>query len=179
MKRSSLLLLGAVLLFGACAKETPQASDPAATYDTFGTTFEPQDAVPIQAVVAEPAPYVGQTVKVEGVVREVCQQAGCWFTLDAGTARPVRIRVARKEDGSYAFTMPKDVSGRRVVVQGTLAEATLSAEEQQHLAEDGQAAHENGDAGSATPAAPTDSTLQAQSEYQLTASGVLVEKART
>jgi hypothetical protein len=86
--------------------------------------------------------------------------------------------VARKEDGGYAFTVPKDISGRRVVVQGTLTEETLSAEMQQHLAEDAGAAH--GDAGSLSAAAPADTAARApQPEYQVTASGVLVEKART
>ena len=168
MMRSLCLALFAGLVLAACSSDAPAPAD-AAAYDTYGASFEPVAAVPVQAALAEPEGYVDRTVVLEGVVREVCQQAGCWLTLDAGDGRYVRIHVARTDSGSYAFTVPKDVAGRRVVVQGTLKAETLSAEEQQHLAED-----------AGTPPEPADSLpFTPQPEYQLTASGVLVEKART
>lgn len=165
-------LLVLPVLLGACTREAPEPSAPAATYDTFGAAIEPQDAVPVQAVVAEPEPYLGQTVKIEGVAREVCQMAGCWLTLDAGDGRYVRVNVARKDDGGYAFTVPKDISGRRVVVVGTLALETLSPETAAHLAEDGRPA------GDTTATPPSDTAAGPVDEFQLTASGVLVEKVR-
>lgn len=162
-----LLLTGLLLLapLVGCGGDAAPATGPTATYDPYGTSFTPEGAVPVRAALAEPEAYVGQEVKLEGVVQEVCQMKGCWLTLDAGAGAYVRVHVARTDSGDYAFTVPKEISGRRVVVQGLLEQQTLTADEQRHLAED---------AG----AAPDSAAVVPQPEYQITASGVLVEKVR-
>lgn len=164
MRYLTLLLL--LFVLAACSDEAPQVSDPAATYDAFGAAVTPEDAVPVQAVVAEPDLYAGRPVKLEGVVREVCQNSGCWLTMDGGDDRLVRVHVPRDEAGAYVFTVPKDISGRRVVIQGTFEAAAETAEAQAHYAED---------------AGQTDSTAAqaAPPVYAVQATGVLVEKARS
>ncbi len=167
MKGHTALFLILALVLGACGAE--QADAPAAAaaeavspYDVYGEAFSDEGAVPVQAIVAERDEYIGQVVKVEGTVAEVCQMAGCWLTLQTGDGNNVRILVARKESGDYAFTVPKDISGRRVVVQGTLAEETLLEGTQRHLAEDaGREVDEE--------------SLAPKTELQLTAQGVLIE----
>ena len=167
MKRQTAVLLLLALVLGACAAEQADAPAAAATdmaspYDVFGEAFSDEGAVPVQAVVAERDQYIGQAVKIEGTVAEVCQMAGCWLTIQAGDGDNVRILVARTESGDYAFTVPKDISGRRVVVQGTLAEETLLEGTQRHMAEDaGREVDEE--------------SLAPKAELQLTAQGVLVE----
>ena len=163
MKPLTALFLFAALLLGACGAEEP--SDVSVTddaYDHFGEAFSEEGAVPVQAVVAERAQYLDQTVTIEGTVAEVCQNQGCWLTLQTGDGNNVRVLVARKESGDYAFTVPKDISGRRVIVHGTLAEETLLEGTQQHLAQD---AGRDVDADALAP----------KTELQLTAQGVLVE----
>lgn len=169
MKRHTTIYLLLALALSACgsdqAAETPEA---AATqvltpYDVYGQAFSDEGAVPVQAVVAEREAYLGRSVKIEGTVAEVCQMAGCWLTLQTGDGNNVRILVARTEDGDYAFTVPKNISGRRVVVQGMLAEETLLEGTQRHLAED---------AGREVDA----EALSPKAELQVTAQGVLVEK---
>lgn len=169
MKRYTPVLLIFAFVLGACGAEQAEAPAAAATqtsspYDTYGEAFSEEGAVPVQAVVAERDRYVGQSVKIEGTVAEVCQMEGCWLTIHAGDGDNVRILVARKESGDYAFTVPKDISGRRVVVQGTLAEETLLEGTQRHLAED---------AGREVDEA----SLAPKAELQLTAQGVLVAKS--
>ncbi len=167
MKRQTAVLLMLALVLGACGAEqaeTPATTDTTSPYDVFGEAFSDEGAVPVQAVVAERDQYVGKPVKIEGTVAEVCQMAGCWLTIQAGDGDNVRILVARQESGDYAFTVPKDISGRRVVVQGTLAEETLLEGTQRHLAEDaGREVDEE--------------SLAPKAELQLTAQGVLVEKS--
>ncbi len=156
-----LLFLGCLLL-AACRNEPP--AEPASPYDAYGAALTDEGAMPVQAVVAQRERYVGQTVKVEGTVAAVCQARGCWLTLQTTDGENVRVVVPRTEDGSdYVFTVPKDISGRRVVVEGTLAEETLSAAAHHHMAEDAGADIE------ADAAGPVQ-------ELQLTARGVLVEK---
>jgi hypothetical protein len=156
---SFILLLGALVL-GGCASEAPEPPDPTATYESFGVQILPEGAVPVQAVLAEPENYVGRIVKIEGTVREVCQNAGCWLTMDAGEGPLVRILVDRDEDGGYAFTVPKDIGGRRAIARGILEEQTLDDDERRHLAED------------------TGADYVPAFEYRIEATGVLVEKVR-
>ncbi|MEH6657566.1 DUF4920 domain-containing protein [Leeuwenhoekiella marinoflava] len=77
---------------------------------------------------------VGDTVKVtfEGPVEEVCQAKGCWMTIDVGAVDPVMVKFK-----DYAFFVPKDLSGKKVVVHGEAFISETSVEEQQHYAKDG------------------------------------------
>lgn len=169
MKRHTVVFLTLALVLGACSGEYAEVPAAAAVetsslYDAYGQSFSEEGAVPVQAIVAEREAYLGQSVKIEGTVAEVCQMQGCWLTLQTGEGNNIRIMVARKESGDYAFTVPNDISGRRVVVQGTLAEETVLEGTQRHLAED---AGREVDEDTLTPIA----------ELQLTAQGVLVEKS--
>jgi hypothetical protein len=132
-----------------------------ATFAPYGADLTPEGAVPVRAVMAEPEAYRDQTVKVEGVIVEVCQMQGCWFTLDVDGRPGPRVLVAREDNGDYAFTVPKDISGRRVVLQGRLYAEALSEEARRHYAEE-----------STSQAPPPDV------EWRIDAEGVLVENAR-
>ena len=166
MKRA-LSLLALLVLVAACQDQPPATPNEQAAavdgYDSYGGALTPDDAVPVQTAVAESAAYVGQAVKLEGTVHSVCQMAGCWLALDAGDGQTVRVMVEHKEDGGYEFTVPTDISGRRVVVAGTLEEKEVSADEQRHYAED---------AGETLP-----DDVQPKQMLQMTASGVLVAKS--
>ena len=170
------LTLGGLTL-GACRSSADEHTDdadanaPAATatsslagYDGFGAA--PSDtaaAVPAATVAAQAETYAGKPVVVAGTVSQVCQMAGCWATLqtEAGT---IRIKMP-KENGQYAFTLPKDISGRRVIAAGTLERAALSADHAEHMAKE-----------SGAPGADTTRYVDTQ-ELQLTATGVLVAKS--
>ncbi len=81
----------------------------------------------------------GKTVTVEGTVREVCQQAGCWLSFADAEGRTVRVNVPRDESESYRFTFPKDLSGSTVRLAGQLDVELESVEDQRHYAQDGGA----------------------------------------
>jgi hypothetical protein len=164
MTRPITLLLVLVLLLAACRREHT-APAPEHAEQSFGEAVAVDRAVPVRLVSEDPEMYLDAPVTVEGTVREVCQAAGCWLTLDAGDGAVVRVVVARTPSGDYAFTVPKDISGRHVVVQGTLSHESLSADDRRHLAEDAGATQEALDAQTFTPAR----------ELQLIASGVVVE----
>ncbi len=162
-------LLALPLALAACRPEAPPAGGApvqasSGGYDVYGAALTAEGAVPVTTLLAAPGEYVGQQVKMEGQVSEVCQARGCWATLvtDAGT---VRIQMPRNEDDSdYLFTLPKDISGRRVVAAGLLEAKTTTAEEQRHYDED---------KGAAQPIeAYADKT-----EYLIKPSGVLVQKS--
>ena len=92
-------------------------------------------AIPVDAVVAEPEVYLERTMAVSGTIHEVCQMAGCWLMLRALEGQAgLRVHVDRTTDGTYAFTVPTDVSGRYAVAYGTVQ--PVDAESEAHYQED-------------------------------------------
>ena len=154
--RLSLLSLAAAFAFSGalagCASDPDQTYDPVVpapegASEVVGTgepiqVGEPVadgEIITVAEVVMHAADLDGQTVRVAGVTEEVCQQMGCWLTLrpESGpTATPVRVKVATNDDGGYAFTFPKDIAGRDVVLVGTVMQREVPVEERRHYAED-------------------------------------------
>ena len=143
------LLLLPLLLLVACAdapadSETSAEPTEAATVaaNTFGEAVPDGDALTPDALIADAETYAGKTVVVEGVAREVCQQAGCWLTFSDDEGQLVRINVPRDESESYVYTFPKDAAGQTVRVTGILDVTPESVEDQRHYAEDAGASPE-------------------------------------
>jgi hypothetical protein len=92
--------------------------------------------VPLAKLLSEPEAFVGQTVRVEGTVGDVCPRMGCWMQIhDGDGGRHVRFKV---KDGEMVF--PLQAVGHRVVAQGVLEKVEMSPEEARawarHLAEE-------------------------------------------
>jgi len=128
-------LLCAVLVSSCSQDRRPPVAGPAET--SFGAALSPAAPVDLASVVAAPRDFDGKTVKVSGTVGAVCQKKGCWMTLAAPAADGPRVRVTFRD---YGFFVPKDLSGRRVVAEGTFHVKTLPRAEAQHYADDEAAA---------------------------------------
>lgn len=94
------------------------------------------ELVAIGELTKSPAAYVGRTIRVEGVVTDVCPMAGCWIDL-AGEAAGTQVHI-KVDDGVIVF--PKEAKGKQAAVEGvftrierTRDEALASAK---HLAEE-------------------------------------------
>lgn len=123
MKKSHLLWGLAVL--AACAR--PDVIQDAKYGDVQALAEE--IPVPVDAVVAEPELYMERTIAVSGTVHEVCQMAGCWLMLRAlDNSAGVRVHVNRTDDGSYVFTVPKDISGQYAIAYGTVQPIDMESE---------------------------------------------------
>lgn len=106
----------------------PVAAAPGATH--FGSAFTVPDAsvIPAASFLASTAQYVGQTVRIEGRVADVCQKAGCWMVIAEGD-KTLRIRM--KEHG---FSVAKDGAGALACVEGTVVEITVDPATAEHFA---------------------------------------------
>jgi hypothetical protein len=88
----------------------------------YGSGVSPRPAVSIGALLEQPRAFVGQTVRVEGVVTAVCQHMGCWLEItDPEIGRGVRFKV---QDGVIVF--PRDAAGRRASAEGVFEEIASS-----------------------------------------------------
>ncbi len=122
------LLIGAVV--PAFAGDTP-ASDPGGT-QRFGAPVTVKKPVDIARLAKDPARYSGKTLRLEGVVKSVCQGRGCW--VEVADAKGASF-IARSLDESVL--LPKDCTGRRIAVQGVLT--TMPAAAAAEPAEEGHA----------------------------------------
>ena len=148
--------LALLVLTVACAPKTPDlapeegiatpATEALADATThFGEPFSVDAKLTAADLLADPSAYVGQTIRVEGRVADVCQQAGCWMVLAEGDKS---IRVLMKD---HAFSVDKGGTGAIAVVQGEVVETPIDPATVEHLASESQnpdAMPENGAEGS-------------------------------
>ncbi|RMG45841.1 MAG: DUF4920 domain-containing protein [Acidobacteria bacterium] len=119
-KGSTRLLLGLVLALAAAV--------PARSGDTgkvYGRGVSGPATLTIDKLLADPERWVGKTVRVEGLIVDVCPMRGCWIDL-AGKSdfKTVRFKV---KDGEIVF--PVELKGRRAVVEGVLTRIELTREQ--------------------------------------------------
>lgn len=116
----------------ASASATPAAEGPVVVGDFSDGAF-----LPVAGVIARADELNGQTVRVEGTIRQVCQVRGCWLTFADGDGRTLRVIThAEGEAEVEELTFPMDASGAQAEVIGRLTVTEESVERRRHLAED-------------------------------------------
>jgi Domain of unknown function (DUF4920) len=115
---------------GAAATATPTA--PAAGTGTstaagmpYGAGVKLAASTPIADILRDPAPFTGKTVRIEGLISDVCAKRGCWMDV-AGEAAGDKLRF-KVQDGDIVF--PMEAKGRYAIAEGVVAvnELTLEA----------------------------------------------------
>jgi len=100
--------------------------------ETFGAAPTVKDATPIAQLLAKPADFQGKTVRVEGIVTDVCSMMGCWMGIapaDAPKGPAVLIKV---DDGVIVF--PTSARGKRATAQGVMERVHAADKEGQEAA---------------------------------------------
>jgi hypothetical protein len=101
--------------------------------DKFGAGVTLSDATPIARLLERPAEFEGKTVRVEGVVTEVCTAMGCWMALaPSGAQTPGTVLIQVEHDGKIVF--PLTAKGKRAAAQGVV-EKIAGGEGQEAAAE--------------------------------------------
>ncbi len=109
------------------------AADAAPAVQTFGAPVTLEKPTNLGKLAKAPAKFNGQTLRIEGTVKAVCQGAGCWVeVVDAKGAS----FIARSLDESVL--LPKDCKGQKIVVQGLLT--TMPQKQKEHA--EAETAHE-------------------------------------
>lgn len=138
MKQINILLV-VLWLFTACKESKPQSEPPAeaepeAVFTTAGAPVS-EGEVLAETAMAELYGQInpGDTLltRFEGEVVSVCQMKGCWMRVALPGEQTVMVRFK-----DYGFFVPKDISGRKVVVEGKAFVSEVDEEERRHMAED-------------------------------------------
>ncbi|MBU3742536.1 MAG: DUF4920 domain-containing protein [Candidatus Kapabacteria bacterium] len=128
MFRLLLLSMSIVVAVGiGRAQSTPQGS-------TYGDA--PSSGESVTLAKAVDTKTFNAPCRITATVSEVCQKKGCWMILKD---KDLSVRVTFKD---YGFFVPKDLAGRRVLVEGVLSQTVLSEADARHYAEDGGASKE-------------------------------------
>jgi hypothetical protein len=112
----------AATLAPASASKPAAATDGKATPKSFGDPITKGEPTTLAEVVASPAKYANQEIRTEGVVKAVCQKAGCWMEIGDETSQ-AHIKMA-----GHRFVVPRSSSGRRAIVQGTVKDGAPANE---------------------------------------------------
>lgn len=128
-------------------------------YDSFGLKIKSKEAQPAVNLVGN-TKLENTNVKVEGEVESVCQAAGCWMKIKLSDGKTMRVTFK-----DYGFFVPKDISGKKVIFEGTPAIKTTSVAELQHYAQDAGKTKEE-----------ISKITEPKTELSFVANGVLVSK---
>jgi len=69
--------------------------------------------------------------KITGKVVEVCQAMGCWVKLQKADGSTILVNAK-----DHGFTMPKDIVGKNVVIDGEATIKEVTEKMRRHYAED-------------------------------------------
>ncbi|MCY7328410.1 MAG: DUF4920 domain-containing protein [Saprospiraceae bacterium] len=134
MLKKLILGLGVVALFAACtASKNKQEATALKDGKHFGAMVTTKDAITYDQLIPKMAKVDSMPAKVTGEVVAVCQKKGCWMTLQSAQPGKPEMRVTFKD---YAFFMPKDLSGKKVVVDGFARVEVTPVEVLRHFAQD-------------------------------------------
>jgi hypothetical protein len=98
---------------------------------TLGAGVKTADATPIDKLLSDPASFKGKTVRVEGMITDVCPKRGCW--MDLAGDKPGQKLKFKVTDGEMVF--PMDAKGKWAVAEGVVAVRELTLEETKAKAE--------------------------------------------
>lgn len=125
MKNIFLIIVVTAMML-SCGKSKPSSDG------FYGDSFEVSEAISVEEMVKKLS--VEQPIEglvVTGKVEDVCQAKGCWLTLPTENSGSVRVTFK-----DYGFFVPKDISGKTVVIQGIGQIETTSVADLQHYASD-------------------------------------------
>ncbi|NOZ74115.1 MAG: DUF4920 domain-containing protein [FCB group bacterium] len=118
--------------------------------NVYGEAPALKTKVAIQEVLENPAQYDAKDILVNGTIKDVCQEKGCWLSMEADG----KTVIVRFKD--YAFFVPKDAGGKTITVQGRFHTEMIKHD------------HENGTCSETC-------TEQDKANYSIVASGVIIE----
>lgn len=127
---------------------------------TYGSKINADGAVNYTALLQNLQGKDSIEAKVVGTVEAVCQMKGCWMNIAAEKSGQPAMMVKFKD---YGFFVPKDIAGRKVIMQGFAYREVTPVDELRHYAEDAGKSKEE-----------IEKITQPKEELKFLASGVLL-----
>jgi hypothetical protein len=135
MKKLFFISAIGISVFSACGnhqEETKNETVNDTTLQYFGDSITQEGAIAADQLAMQMNGKDSMKVKLTGKIEEVCQKKGCWMTMNIGNDQTMQVRFK-----DYGFFVPKDASGKTVVMEGFAFTDTVPVAELKHYAEDG------------------------------------------
>lgn len=127
MKKLFLLIACAFVSTLTFAQITP--AKPGVTYGKTVTADKAITASVLKTQLSKDSVYTG---KVTGEVVEVCKKKGCFMKIkQADGSEPIMVQFT-----DYAYFMPQNIVGKKVVVEGVAKQSETSVAQLRHYAAD-------------------------------------------
>lgn len=126
-----LFLFAAAMFIVAFTYAQQSTITPAAPGVTYGKTVTKDKAITLAGLnqhLSKDSVYNG---KIAGEVVEVCTKKGCFMKLKQANGENVMVRFT-----DYAYFMPQNIVGKKVVVEGKAKVTETSVERLRHYAAD-------------------------------------------
>jgi hypothetical protein len=124
MKKLALSISTILMLFFALLSAQAQTGN-------YGEELSDAKAVKATSLEKKMAGKEVMKMKLKGEIVEVCQEKGCWMTVATGDGQTIRVTFK-----DYGFFVPKDVAGKKTVLEGEAKMETVDVATLKHYAED-------------------------------------------
>jgi len=127
----ALAILAATLLTASLTYAQQSTIKPAAAGITYGKTVTKDKAITLASLNKELSKDSVYTGKITGEVVEVCKKKGCFMKLKQANGEDIMVRFT-----DYAYFMPQNIVGKKVVVEGEAKVTETPVERLRHYAAD-------------------------------------------
>ena len=121
-----LILFSAAILMLFFTLQSAQAQT-----GTYGEELSDAKAIKATSLEKTMTGQEAMQLKLKGEIAEVCQMKGCWMTVVTGDGQTIRVTFK-----DYGFFIPKDVAGKKTVIEGEAKMETVDVATLKHYAED-------------------------------------------
>lgn len=124
-----------VIAFLASCNSRPKTELRATEYlvgtAVYGDSIQDANVIDVAAMSTAMTDKSKMDMKVRGKITEVCEKKGCWMIMKLSNGDDMRVTFK-----DYKIFVPKDLTGKEVVLDGFAFTDTTSIEDQKHYAED-------------------------------------------
>lgn len=98
----------------------------------YGDSIQDVNVIDLASVSTAMQDKSKMDMKIKGQVNEVCKKKGCWMIMKLSNGEDMRVTFK-----DYKIFVPKDLTGKEVILEGFAFTDTTSVEDQRHYAKDG------------------------------------------
>lgn len=135
MKKILGTLIAIALVWTSCKNDNAKSAQNDAANEAevqlFGAPVSAEGAVEMDELLRRIAGQDSVEIKVTGTVSEVCQAKGCWMSIASPDGEDMRVTFK-----DYGFFVPKDLAGKKVVIEGVAKIEETPVDVLRHYAED-------------------------------------------
>lgn len=122
------------------------AAQDATKAEKFGAGVTLKTAVSLTDLYAAPDTFVGQTIRIDGVVTEVCTEMGCWMAITSSQPEGQGLIVRIKVDDGAGIVFPITARGKNVSAEGVFEKIAAGDKDGQEAASEQKPAGAKADA---------------------------------